>query len=290
MKNKLFVGLAVLALLAIYPRSSLSSNETAKSDNITLSGDSTLILNGEVDGENVANLIAKAREMDQKLSGLKEKLSSKKHIRLFMNTPGGNIQLGLELIEVLQGLGRPVDTVTLFSASMGFQIVQNLGDRLILKNGILMSHHAAGEINGQFGGQPTQMDNRYKLWLDRVRELDEQTVKRTNGKQTLESYTKEYDHEMWPTGTRSVQEGYADRIVTVKCDSSMNGATTHHLNFFGMDISYDIDNCPLNTTPMNIKVNAPDGKTMTQEKVDEVKTKFLTQFESKQRQVIPMYW
>ncbi|CAM6004799.1 unnamed protein product, partial [Sphagnum balticum] len=94
---------------------------------------------------------------------------------------GGGIQSGLEMTEALNGLGCPVDTVTLFAASMGWQIAQSLGERLILKNGVMMSHHATGEAQGEFGGSiRTQMENRQQLWIDRVRELDEQTVRRTN--------------------------------------------------------------------------------------------------------------
>jgi ATP-dependent protease ClpP protease subunit len=208
---------------------------------------------------------------------------------LFLNSPGGSIQSGLELIEALKGIGRPVNTVTLFAASMAFQIAQNMNDRLILKNGILMSHRAAGEMQGSFGGtRPSQMDSRYQLWLDRVRELDEQTVSRTQGKQTYDSYTKEYANEVWLTGTKSVQEGYADRIVLVKCDTTLSGVNTNHVNFMGMDIAYDLDRCPINTSPMNVRASSLDGKALNAELVNKVEQEFLSGFENKQRQVIPM--
>jgi ATP-dependent protease ClpP protease subunit len=78
-------------------------------------------------------------EAEQKLAEAKQKIqiaqakalgnqrfSSNEPIYLFLNTPGGSIQTGLEIIESLKGLDRPVSTVTLFAASMGFQIAQNL--------------------------------------------------------------------------------------------------------------------------------------------------------------------
>jgi ATP-dependent Clp protease, protease subunit len=293
MKLKLIVGLVVLAATAIFPLSSLSKGDALKEESVTLTSNNTIVLNSEVNGESVSEVIAKAKDLDNKLSGLREKVGPKRPLYLFIYSPGGSIQSGLELIEALNGLGRPVNTITLFSASMAFQLVQNLGDRLILKNGVLMSHHAAGQSEGEFGGSgKSQMDNRNQLWLDRVKEMDEQTVKRTNGKQTYESYTKQYDHEMWLTGTRSVDEGYADKIVTIKCDSSLAGATTHHINFLGLDISYDLDNCPINTSPMNVKVAAPEGKVIisTDSLVAEVKSKFLAEYKDKHERVIPMYW
>lgn len=293
MNKKLVAGLVVLAITALYPLSSLST-PSAPTENVTLSGDNTIILRGEVNGESVAAVISKAKELDNALTGtgLKEKVAGKKALYLFLYTPGGSIQSGLELIEALNGLGRPVHTITLFAASMGWQIAQNLGDRLVLKNGVMMSHHAYGQAEGEFGGSvKTQMQSRQQLWDDRVKELDEQTVKRTNGKQTYESYTKEYDHEMWLTGSKSVSEGYSDRVVTVRCDATLAGVKTFHLSFFGVDLAYDLDNCPLNNSPMNVRVAAPDGKTILSYDVSNmIKEKFLAQYSQKAKQVVPMYW
>jgi ATP-dependent Clp protease protease subunit len=295
--NKIVLGLVVFLIVAV-SRNSVgqtgasgpSGPKASGAETVVLSRSNTLVLNGEVNGESTSGIIASAKKLDDALNGGIGKLvTNNKHLYLFLNTPGGSVQSGLEMIEALKGIGRPVDTITLFAASMGFQIAQNLDDRLILKNGILMSHHATGEFVGSFGGiQPSQVDSRYKLWLDRVRELDEQTVSRTNGKQTYESYTKQYDHEMWLTGTKSVEQGYADRIVAVKCDSTLSGSTTKHASFLGFDIAYDLDNCPLNTSPMNVRISQLDGKALSNELLNEVKNKFLSQFENKQAQVLPM--
>ena len=286
--NKLIAGLLVILTLALVPKMSVSKDNSPETT--TLSKSNTLILNSVVEGESVSEIIAKAKELDNTLNSGKGKIiKNNDHLYLFLNTPGGSIQAGLELIEALKGIGRPIDTVTLFAASMGFQIAQGLNDRLILKNGVLMSHHAAGEFGGSFGGvHPSQVDSRYALWLDRVKELDEQTVSRTNGKQTYESYTKQYDHEMWLTGTKSVEQGYADRVVLVKCDTTLAGVSTKHVSFMGLDIQYDLDNCPINTSPMNIRIGAPDGKSLTTEIMNEVKAKFLSHFENKESQVLPM--
>lgn len=253
---KYVIGLAILGLVSVLPASSSSSD--AKPQSVILSKDNVIVLNTQVDGESTAAVISKAKELDSALSGLKEKVSGKKPIYIFLNTPGGSIQSGLEMIEALNGLGRPVNTITLFAASMGFQIAQNLGERLILKNGVLMSHRAKGAFEGEFGGQtPSQVDSRFALWNSRINELDQKTVSRTNGKQTLESYRKQYANEMWLTGNQSVDQGYADKVVNVKCDKTLDGVTTHELSFFGIPIKYDLDNCPLNTSPMNVRVAIP---------------------------------
>lgn len=285
--NKAIFATLVVFALALFPKTSVSKDDSPET--VVLSDTNTIILNSEVTGESASAVIAKARELDSKSSALEKHFTGKKPFYLFLDTPGGSIQAGLEMIEGLQGMDRPINTITLFAASMGFQICQNLGDRLILKNGVLMSHQAAGEFGGYFGGiHPNQIDSRYALWLDRIKELDEQTVKRTNGKQTYESYTKQYDHELWMTGAKSVAGGYADRVVRVRCDETLKGFTTHYLDYLGVRVQYDLDNCPINTTPMNVRVAAPEGKTITNELIEKIKTEFLSSFENKQKQVLPL--
>jgi ATP-dependent protease ClpP protease subunit len=247
--KKLTLGLFAALALAMVPASVLS--KSTDKDTVTLSENNLILLNEVVDGESVGKAISRAKE-------LKAKLSNKFgcHIRLVLSTPGGSIQAGLELVEALEGIGCKVDTITQFAASMGFQIAQNLGKRQILQNGVLMSHRASGGFEGEFGGKfPSQIDSRYALWKARLDEMDRKTVSRTGGKQTLESYQDAYDDELWLTGAQSVEQGYADEVVKVTCDSSLEGVTTHQLMFMGIiPVKYDLDKCPLNTAPMNIRV------------------------------------
>lgn len=288
MKKSSKVSILVVLFLGLILFPIISLIKPADAHQVVLSKSNTLVLSGEIDGELSGQIIAQAKQLGN------ERSIGNNHIYLFMNTPGGSIQTGLELIEALKGLNRQVDTVTLFAASMGFQMVENLGDRLILKNGVLMSHRAAGEFAGYFGGQrPSQIDNRYNLWLSRITELDQQVVDRTKGKQTLQSYQKAYADELWLTGSQSVEGGYADKIVTIRCDSSLDGVNTHTVDFLGLKITYDLDNCPINTSPINVRVEAPEQKgspsTTTRATIIEARAKFLQQYMDKRRSVVPMY-
>ena len=201
-------------LLALIMAFTVSFSAQAKE--LTLSADNTLSLSNIVDSASVT-------ELEQKATQMNANLKSGYPIHLFMYTPGGSIQAGLELIEFLNGLNRPVDTVTLFAASMGFQIVQHMNTRYIMKYGVLMSHKARGAFSGEFGGGISQLDSRYQLWLRRIELMDKKTVERTKGKQTMKSYTDAYTPELWLNGDEAVEKGYADEVVTVKCDMSLNG-------------------------------------------------------------------
>lgn len=235
----------VLGVLALVPAIRASSGER---DVTVFSKNNTISINQEIDSQTVADWTIQVRKLDA--IG-----PASAPIHLAMYTPGGEIESGVAFIESLKGTRRPIDTVTIFAASMGFQIVQNLGNRMILKNGILMSHHARGQVEGDFGGvRPSQLDSRYNFWLDRLQELDQTTVDRTKGKQTMDSYTKQYDHEMWLTGQKSVNSGYADKVVIASCDNTLNGVTTHNIMLGMTPVQYDLSDCPLIIGPINVRV------------------------------------
>lgn len=236
-----------IATLCLVLAANVSVAKEAKQE-MVLSKDNTLVLNDVVDDMNVARVIAEARKMDASLK-------SGYPIVLFMNTPGGSIQAGIELIEALKSLNRPVITLTMFSASMGFQIVQHLGQRNILDYGVLMSHKAFGGFKGEFGGEGlSQIDSRYGFWLRRLKMMDEQTVKRSGGKQTLKSYRTAYENELWLNGPEAVEEGYADKMVTARCDTSLSGTRTVEIPFFGMTFQIKFSDCPLITAPLEITI------------------------------------
>lgn len=267
--KKLIVGLTVIAVLMAYPL--ISSGKSNNPSQIVLTANNTVNLNGEITDESVAETIQALQKLDS---------NSKKPIYLFIYSPGGSIQAGFELIEAVRGLNRPVDAVVLFGASMAFQLTQSLNTRNILQNGVLMSHRAAGGFQGSFGGQyPSQIDSRYAFWLQRLKELDLQTVSRTRGKQTLESYQKSYASESWMTGTQSVEQGYADAIVTVHCDKSLAGTDSKQASFMGMTFSYEISKCPLITAPLNVRGGGGDIAKIDPVLAGEIRAKFLDSFD-----------
>jgi ATP-dependent Clp protease protease subunit len=237
----------VFLLFVILFNLMLSTTAFSKEKEIVLTADNTVVLKDVVTDESVSKLMGEVRKMDASLP-------SGYPIYLFLYTPGGSIQAGLELMEFFKGINRPVNTVTLFSASMGFQLVQSLGTRYILEHGVLMSHKAAGGFEGEFGGESSQLDSRYGLWLRRLRTMDERTVQRTEGKKTLKQYQSEYDNELWLNGKEAVENGYADEVVSIKCSESLQGEKEEIINYYGMNIKVVFDKCPIRTAPISVSV------------------------------------
>lgn len=221
-----------------------------KAETITLSSDNTLVLNSAVDSVSVGELMNEAKKMDSSLK-------SGYPIYLFLYTPGGSIQDGLELIEFLTALNRPIHTVTLFAASMGWQIVQHLGKRYVLNYGVLMSHYARGGSSGSIGGSqmPSTKKSLDQLWERRIDLMDQQTIARTNGKQTISSYRKDYMFDLWLNGSEAVNQGYADTVVKVRCDTSLSGTVEKEEDFGFVRVQLTFSKCPSNQNPLLAKAS-----------------------------------
>lgn len=226
----------------------LTANAVEK-ETITLAKDNTLVLDTAFNGPSTTKLMEQATAMDASLP-------SGYPIYLFLYTPGGSVQAGLELFEFLAGLNRPVHTVTLFAASMGFQTVQHLGTRYIVNYGVLMSHYPRGGSSGEFGGtgMPSKKRSYDELWQRRIDLMDKKTVERTEGKQTIESYRKAYMFDLWLNGAEAVEQGYADKIAVVKCAESLSGERENMLDFGFARLYLTFSQCPMKTYPLKIRV------------------------------------
>ncbi len=228
-----------------------------------LTKDNTLSFNGEFTPSNVAKTIKEARDLDSRTT-------SQDPIYLVLNSPGGSIMAGLELIDNLSNLKRPVKTLSLFSASMGFQTVQGLGERLVTSGGTLMSHRPSGGFSGEF---PGQLDTRYAYILKKIQRMNQKVVKRTNGKQTLKSYTSLIQDEYWCDGQECVNDGFADRVVAPTCDKSLSGSkwvTVEEAVVMGiyLQLKLEFENCPLNTNYLRSMVYI-DGEPLVKDQKED---------------------
>lgn len=140
-----------------------SCGEAAKDGQVVLKENNTIVLSDEVNAMTVAKVLEQARDLDSKLK-------KGEPLYLILNTPGGSVSDGLELVDMLKGMDRKVHTITIFAASMGFQIAQQMNDRLMIGSGTLMSHKARGAVRGEFGGdEPSQLDSRLNLWKSKIK-------------------------------------------------------------------------------------------------------------------------
>lgn len=232
-----FIGAVFLAMVFLVAFSGTS--EGGNPNTILLTEKNLVTLNLPI-SEDTAGAI------QQDLMDRDAKLPSGKPIYLFLNSPGGSVNDGQAIIETAKGLGRPVHTITSFSASMSFIISQALGDRYVLAHSTMMAHKA--HVEGVGGDLPGSLISRTNWLLRGILELD--TVAANRAGLSLIDYNKLTANELWMTGYDAVLNKFADKVVQVKCDSSLQGEGASQK--FGMGIFsvwIKFQKCPLVTAP-----------------------------------------
>lgn len=209
---------------------------------ITLEAKNTLVFRGAVTAKSVA-------EMQVKLLDMSHKLNKNTPIYLVLDTPGGSVFSGLELIDHLRAVPQKIHTITLFAASMGFQIVQNMDKRYITNQGTLMSHRAKlGGLRGQLYGE---FETRYRMVKRKVDYMDAVAAKRMQ--MDIKDYKDLVLNEYWVHGFDSVGDRAADKVVNLNCGKSLSGLETKNINTLFGAVTVEFSKCPLIRAPVSAK-------------------------------------
>jgi len=132
---------------------------------------------------------------------------------------------------------------------MGFHILENSNKRMVTKYGTIMSHRANGGFQGDI---PQQVKSRFKHVVDLLDKMDEQVISRTSGKFNKKSYSELIRDEYWAVGSNALNDGFVDEVVSLKCDSSLDGVTTKNIMTLFGPVSAAFSNCPLITEPVGL--------------------------------------
>lgn len=194
--------------------------------------------------------------MDQTAAGVQKELMAKatnasrmKPLYLVLNSPGGSIVAGKAIIETAKGLGVPVHTISMFSASMSFIISQYLDKRYVMGNTTMMSHRAF--VDGLSGSIPGSLVSRALGLHLEVFEIDQHIADRA--KIPVQRYESEAADEMWMTGTNAIQRGFADEMVQVRCDKTLDSnSEKQSVNIGPFDLDVVFHKCPLISNPVSV--------------------------------------
>lgn len=242
---------------------------------ITLTSGNMLVLRGPVTEESM-------NKLKYQLLKKSQKLPKAAHIYLVLDTPGGSVPAGLSFIDVVKAVPQKVHTITLFAASMGFQIVQNLNNRYITPNGTLMSHRA--KISGIGGELPGELIVRLNHILRSLKRMDEIAARRAG--MTLKDYRELIRDEYWVDGFEAVSHKMADREVLLKCSEALiNDSEDVEIRTFFGTAKLEFSKCPLLSAPIDASYNFTTNNTNYQN----LTRKFVEDYYSNREQYVKTY-
>jgi ATP-dependent Clp protease protease subunit len=218
---------------------------------IVLNSKNTVAFRGVVTSDSVAAAQAK-------LIAMSNALSKNDRIYLVLDTPGGSVDAGMRLIDMVAGLPQKVDTITVFAASMGFHIAQHFGNRLILPSGTLMSHRARGGVEGQL---PGELNTRVNFYMAELEKEDRFIAARLG--MSFEKYRDMIRDEYWIGGESSLKDRVADEVVLARCEKDLLGTEKSEIVTFFGKITLTYSQCPLVSEPLKIELAAEEKKDLS---------------------------
>jgi ATP-dependent protease ClpP protease subunit len=231
--NKI-VSTIILIVLGILLSTHLMSQST-NSRSITLTQNNSVLLSGPVNEKSVANV-------QVNLGKIAAKAPTGSIVYLLLDTPGGSVLAGNQLIDYIKGLNVTVKPVCLFCASMGYHIFQSLNERLVQESSILMSHRVS--LSGVGGQIPGELITMVKFYADMSQEMDEKVAKRLGV--DVKVYQASIYDELWLTGTQAVKGNHADRMAKFQCNEALlTGKRTETVETIFGPVTVTMSKCPL---------------------------------------------
>ena len=132
-------------------------------------------------------------------------------IKMFINSPGGEVQSGLALYDVMRAISCPVHTVCIGTAASMAALLFVAGDRRdMLPHSRVMIHDPL--IGGGLGGSALSVKARADD-LMRIRDITAEVISRHTG-MTLEQVFALTASDTYFEAEAAVDAGLADRIIT----------------------------------------------------------------------------
>lgn len=135
---------------------------------------------------------------------------SKKPIKMYVNSPGGQIQAGMAIIDTMNHIKPEVHTVCVgMAASMGAVILSQgvKGHRSVLENSEVMIHQPLTGVEGQASDIVITAEHIVKLKERLYKMLSKATGK------SLKQIEKDSDRDYWMSAEEAVKYGIVDKIV-----------------------------------------------------------------------------
>lgn len=163
-----------------------------------------IFLDKEINSKTASDVVSKLLYLDS---------LNNDDIKLFINSPGGDVSSGLMIFDTINLIKSDVETISVgISASMAAIILLSgtKGKRKILPNSRVMLHDLSGETKGKYKDIITEIQEMNKIHnrlFEIVRENTNLTINQ------IEEYLR---NDFWLSGEEAVKYGIVDKIITHK--------------------------------------------------------------------------
>lgn len=141
--------------------------------------------------------------------------SSRKPIKLYINSPGGSITAGMAIYDTMRTISCPVHTVGMGMCASMASFLLSMGDkRSVLENTEVMIHQPLTGVQGQ------QTDIQIVAkHIERLREkLERKYAEKSNGKITYEQIHEACERDNYLEAQQALDMGLIDEIIKAKED------------------------------------------------------------------------
>lgn len=199
------------------------SSVNKKPLNLKLNTTNNIIIKGTIDNELSSNFIYEL-----------SKIENKKNLLVYLNTPGGSIHDGMQIVAQIKKY--KLSCVAENAYSMGFVIFQACKNRYIMSHSILMQHQLSYGVRNE----------KYKIdsYVSFVNSLEDQLVDIQSKRLGLmpDDFKLKTMNEWWIYGENILLEKSGDRLVELECSVTL---TKQNYTKQVGQYEYTYSKCPL---------------------------------------------
>jgi ATP-dependent Clp protease, protease subunit len=134
-----------------------------------------------------------------------------KDVKLYINSPGGDVYAGLAMFDTMNVIKPDVSTICVgMAASMGAVLLAAgaKGKRFALPNAKIMIHQGSAG----FAGSPSDVEITAREVLKSRQKMDEILAERTG--KSVEAVHKDTDRDYWMTSAEAMDYGLVDHVIS----------------------------------------------------------------------------
>jgi len=164
--------------------------------------DRIIFLGGPIDDLVANSVIAQLLFLDSQ--------NNKEDIKLYINSPGGQVTSALAIYDTMQYVKADVSTICIGMAASGAALLLASGaknKRMILPNGEVLIH----QVMGGAQGQATDIDIHAKHILNVKKRLNE--ILSTHTRQPIEKIEKDAERDYFMSAEEAKEYGIVDKII-----------------------------------------------------------------------------